>query len=138
VIADLKGRVALVTGSSSGIGAAVATTFGELGASVVINSVSSVDAGRRLADSLHDATYIQSDGFAGRARRTTSPPHVWVSSTPAMQRDRCSWSTAGSRRAECRSRWRERRRHQLEAQRRFHVPYRDRSVHISCTSNPLM
>jgi ketoreductase RED2 len=58
---DTKGRVALVTGSSSGIGAAVATRFAELGASVVVNSASSVAAGRQVADELPDAIYVQAD-----------------------------------------------------------------------------
>ena len=58
---DLKGRVALVTGSSSGIGAAVAARFAELGASVVVNSASSVAAGQQVADELPDAIYVQAD-----------------------------------------------------------------------------
>ncbi len=57
----LHDRVALVTGSSSGIGAAVATTFADLGARVVVNSVSSVAEGEQLAAKLPDATYIQAD-----------------------------------------------------------------------------
>ena len=58
---DLKGRVALVTGSSSGIGAAVAARFADLGAAVVVNSASSVAAGRQVADELPDAIYVQAD-----------------------------------------------------------------------------
>ena len=58
---DLKGRVAIVTGSSSGIGAAVAARFAELGAGVVVNSASSVAAGRQVADDLPDAIYVQAD-----------------------------------------------------------------------------
>ena len=42
-------RVALVTGSASGIGAAVAVTFADLGARVAVNSVTSVAEGEQLA-----------------------------------------------------------------------------------------
>jgi ketoreductase RED2 len=58
---DLTGRVALVTGSSSGIGAAIATAFAGRGARVVVNSVSSVAEGQQLAASLPGATYVQAD-----------------------------------------------------------------------------
>jgi ketoreductase RED2 len=58
---DLKGRVAIVTGSSAGIGAAVAQAFANLGASLVVNSATSVAAGRQVADDLPDAIYVQAD-----------------------------------------------------------------------------
>lgn len=61
MITDLRGRVALVTGSSSGIGAAVAATFGALGARVVVNSASSVAQGEKVAAELPDAIYAQAD-----------------------------------------------------------------------------
>ncbi|WP_405137197.1 SDR family NAD(P)-dependent oxidoreductase [Nocardia sp. NBC_01388] len=51
----------LVTGSSSGIGAAVARRFAAGGARIVINSATSADAGRQVAQSLPDAVYIQAD-----------------------------------------------------------------------------
>jgi len=57
---DLKGKVALVTGSSSGIGEATARALDALGATVVINSSSSVTAGEAIAASLADASYVQS------------------------------------------------------------------------------
>src|SRR5271169_4416334 len=57
----MQGRVALVTGSSSGIGAAIATAFATRGASVVLNSASSVAAGEQLAAELGGAAYVQAD-----------------------------------------------------------------------------
>ena len=51
----------LVTGSSSGIGAATARLFAAAGATVVINSSTSVEAGRALAAELAGASYVQAD-----------------------------------------------------------------------------
>ncbi len=51
----------VVTGSSSGIGAAVARRFSAAGASVVVSSARSVDAGRAVAAELADAVYVQAD-----------------------------------------------------------------------------
>jgi len=58
---DLAGKAVIVTGSSSGIGAAIARRVAGLGAGVVVNSKSSADAGKRLADDLPDAIYVQGD-----------------------------------------------------------------------------
>ena len=58
---SLEGKVAVVTGSSSGIGEATARLFAAQGASVVVNSASSVEAGEALAKELPDATYVRAD-----------------------------------------------------------------------------
>lgn len=49
---SLKGQTALVTGSSSGIGEAIARAMGEAGANVVVNYASNKDAGERIAREL--------------------------------------------------------------------------------------
>lgn len=68
---ELDGRVAIVTGSSSGIGEATARRLAELGANVVVNSASSVEAGSAVAESLPtESIYVQadvSDQAAGQA-----------------------------------------------------------------------
>jgi ketoreductase RED2 len=57
----LDGHAVVVTGSSSGIGAATARAFAALGASVLVNSARSVDDGEAVAASLPDAHYVQGD-----------------------------------------------------------------------------
>jgi ketoreductase RED2 len=54
-------RVAVVTGSASGIGAAVATRMAAAGLRVVVNSARSVQAGQALAAQLPQAHYVQAD-----------------------------------------------------------------------------
>jgi ketoreductase RED2 len=56
---DLQGKVAIVTGSSSGIGESVAVALGAAGVSVVVNSSTSVVAGQAVAAALPDAIYVQ-------------------------------------------------------------------------------
>lgn len=55
----LAGKVAIVTGSTSGIGEAIARHYAANGASVLINSARSVEAGERIASELPDAMYVQ-------------------------------------------------------------------------------
>jgi ketoreductase RED2 len=64
---NLDGKVALVTGSSSGIGEATARSLAAAGATVVINSSSSVAAGQAVADSLPKAIYVQASVADGAA-----------------------------------------------------------------------
>lgn len=72
---EFAGKVVLVTGSSSGIGERIAERFAMLGATVVINSSSSVSAGEAVAARLHTehgvpTTYLQADiSDADQARR---------------------------------------------------------------------
>jgi ketoreductase RED2 len=61
-MAELSGTVAIVTGSSSGIGERTAQRLSELGAKVVVNSASSVEAGRAVAAALPgESHYVQAD-----------------------------------------------------------------------------
>ena len=53
--------VALVTGSTSGIGAAIARRLSEIGYALVIHSHNSVETGQALAAELGNAIYIQAD-----------------------------------------------------------------------------
>ena len=60
--AEFEGRVAIVTGSSSGIGEETARRLSAIGATVVVNSSSSVEAGTAVAESLPgESAYIQAD-----------------------------------------------------------------------------
>jgi ketoreductase RED2 len=58
---DLSGKAIIVTGSSSGIGEAIARRAAALGAGVIVNSATSTDAGERVAADLPDAVYVQGD-----------------------------------------------------------------------------
>lgn len=59
---EFAGRVAVVTGSSSGIGEEIARRLSAGGASVVVNSATSVEAGTAVAEALpSDSIYVQAD-----------------------------------------------------------------------------
>lgn len=57
----MSGRVVLVTGSTSGIGEAVARRFAAGGDTVVFNSSRSVEVGERLAAAVPGAHYVRAD-----------------------------------------------------------------------------
>jgi NAD(P)-dependent dehydrogenase (short-subunit alcohol dehydrogenase family) len=54
-------RVALVTGSTSGIGAAIARMLSRSGYAVVLHSQNSADTGRAMAAEMKQAIYVQAD-----------------------------------------------------------------------------
>ncbi len=59
---EFEGKVALVTGSTSGIGEQTARRLAALGCNVVVNSSSSVEAGQKLCAQLPtDSIYVQAD-----------------------------------------------------------------------------
>lgn len=57
----LTNKVAIVTGSTSGIGEAVARMLHQQGVKVVINSVNSIEKGSSIACELIDSIYCQAD-----------------------------------------------------------------------------
>ncbi|MEU9250592.1 SDR family oxidoreductase [Streptomyces sp. NPDC048270] len=64
-----ESRVALITGSSSGIGAAVARRLSAAGIRVVVNSARSESAGKALAAELPGAVYVRGDVADGQDAR---------------------------------------------------------------------
>ncbi len=76
---DLAGQAVIVTGSSSGIGAAIARRLSALGAGIVVNSASSAKAGQRIAEELPDAVYVQGDigDPATAAALVAAAEHRW-------------------------------------------------------------
>lgn len=87
--ASLKGKTAVVTGASSGIGRAIALEFARGGANVVIHYANSTEAATAVAtEALNlgvDATTIQADfgqvsgeDFVADIWETSGPVDIWV------------------------------------------------------------
>ncbi|WP_265535456.1 SDR family NAD(P)-dependent oxidoreductase [Pseudomonas saponiphila] len=72
-------RVALVTGSTSGIGAAIARALSQAGYAVVLHSRTSADTGRAMAAEMKQAVYVQADLAveADRARLVNEAIAAW-------------------------------------------------------------
>ena len=75
----IQSPVALITGSTSGIGAAIARRLSMEGFSIVLHSRNSADAGHALASELGSATYVQADlaDDADRVRLIRESVAVW-------------------------------------------------------------
>ena len=75
---ELKGKIAIVTGASKGIGAAIARRFAKAGASVVVNYASSKkDADKVVGDILRDgARRSRSRQMSPQRRLSGSSPDV--------------------------------------------------------------
>ena len=58
-MSTLENKVAIVTGSTSGIGEGIAQLLSNNGVKIVINSVQSIEKGKKLASELKNAIYIQ-------------------------------------------------------------------------------
>lgn len=60
-MSSINKKVAIITGSTSGIGQGIAKLLSSLGARVVLNSVNSIEKGAMLSKQLGDAIYVQGD-----------------------------------------------------------------------------
>lgn len=62
---DLKNKIVVITGSSSGIGATTAKAFAKEGSKVVVNSKTNVEGGKKVVNNIlesgGEAIYIQAD-----------------------------------------------------------------------------
>ena len=69
MLEDLKGKRVLITGSSTGIGAAVAREFAKLGARVVVHGNKSAEAAKAIGNEIDAAAVVLGDVGEGAAAK---------------------------------------------------------------------
>ena len=79
---DLKGKVVLITGASTGIGAAAARAFARLGSRVLIHYNASKDAAESVAAGGQGARRGSASGRRRRDRRPRTSSASWPSRSP--------------------------------------------------------
>ncbi|CAN5770531.1 SDR family oxidoreductase [soil metagenome] len=82
---ELKGKVAVVTGSGGGIGRAVAVAMAEAGASVIINDVGTSLQGEGTSSSPAAETKALIEAAGGRAAINTDSVSTWPSAQKIVQ-----------------------------------------------------
>jgi 3-oxoacyl-[acyl-carrier protein] reductase len=106
---DLKNRVALVTGASRGLGAAIAQALGERGASVAVNYLANAEQAGAVAESIASSGGVaqafradvrdeaQVDRLVREVERTLGPIDVLVLNAtgpqPMLPLERITWRT---------------------------------------------
>ena len=71
---ELSGKVAVVTGASSGIGAAAAKMLAEAGATVVVGYNSSLDRARQVIDGMPGKNIVRNGSCWRILRACGTPP----------------------------------------------------------------
>lgn len=76
----LKGKVAIITGSTSGIGLSIATKLAEAGASVMLNGLGDLEMIKKMCTSLEKSTHV-SVKYCGVDLATVTGPRALIEHT---------------------------------------------------------